>query len=244
MSCPPPPVRDALVARFWNGTALRSRGVGPTVLVGQVDVSPPPPRLVADWERDMATLLEPGEVEALPLARARMRWPDYRQCVAALEGWTRKLGLGELLAGQGEVALMACRGARYHHDGAQYPGAAFCNLFLGEDQGLDLHFPAAGLRMPLVRGTSVVFDTCQPHAVIRRGSAGFDAAHFGPGQAGGLVFLTWELPIDDSGLAQALGVDFDTDPGTAQGGEEDEQLWWNGQPAEVCPASGRWRTPD
>ena len=64
-----------------------------------------------------------------------------------------------------ELALMACRGARYHHDGAQYGGAAFANLFLSEDRGLDLHLPLTGQRIPLTRGTAVGFDTGQPHAV-------------------------------------------------------------------------------
>ncbi len=77
-----------------------------------------------------------------------------------------------------DIALIACRGARYHHDGEQYGGLAFCNLFLSEDKGLDVHFPALDLRIPLRRGTVMIFDTCQPHGVIRRGSYGFDLADF------------------------------------------------------------------
>jgi hypothetical protein len=38
--------------------------------------------------------------------------------------WTHSLGLQSLLS-ESEVALMACRGARYHHDSAQYGGMAF-----------------------------------------------------------------------------------------------------------------------
>ncbi|MES2183424.1 MAG: hypothetical protein V4505_02660 [Pseudomonadota bacterium] len=237
---PPHSAEDLLVSCFWSGDALRSRSVGHTVLTGTVDVPAPPARLVADWERDIASRpdMEPGDVEQLPLARARMRWPDYRQCVQAAAGWTHALGLGELLASS-DVALMACRGARYHHDGAQYGGAAFCNLFLSDDKGLDLHFPATGQRFPLVRGTVVVFDTCQPHAVIVRGSGGFDAAGFAPGRDCSLVFLTWELPIENANVAGALEIAFDTDPMTAARLEE-EQLWRNGAAARVYPDSGRW----
>jgi hypothetical protein len=242
MSAPPPSprVKNRLASYFRSGDVMRSRSVSDVVLLGTVDVPAPPARLVADWEREISLHLElaPGDVEALPLTRARARWPDYRHCVQAVSGWTQTLGLQEALASS-EAALMACRGARYHHDGAQYGGAAFCNLFLSEDKGLDLHFPATGHRIPLSRGTAVVFDTGQPHAVIERRGPGFDAADFPAGRDCSLVFLTWELPIENTAVATALGVNFDTDPEAALL-LKDEQVWLNGAPASVCPASGRW----
>ncbi|MDO8374989.1 MAG: hypothetical protein Q7T39_23915 [Polaromonas sp.] len=241
---PLPRVRDRLVSYFRSGDAIRSRSVSNVVLSATVDVPAPPARLVADWEREISLHLElePGDVEALPMVRARARWPDYRRCVQAVSDWTQTLGLHEALASS-DVALMACRGARYHHDGAQYGGAAFCNLFLSEDRGLDLHFPATGHRIPLRRGTVVVFDTGQPHAVIKRHGSGFDAADFPPGQDCSLVFLTWELPIENAAVGQALGISFDIDPSTALLLDE-EQVWLNGAPASVCPASGRWSRAD
>ncbi len=237
-------MRDRLVSYFRSGDVMRSRSVSDVVLSGTVDVPASPARLVADWEREISLHLElePGDVEALPLVRARARWPDYRRCVQAVSDWTHTLGLQVELAAC-DVALMACRGARYHHDGAQYGYAAFCNLFLGEDRGLDLHFPATGLRIPLRRGTVVVFDTGQPHAVIKRHGSGFDAADFPPGQDCSLVFLTWELPIENAAVGQALGISFDIDPSTALL-PGDEQVWLNGAPASVCPASGRWSRAD
>jgi hypothetical protein len=182
------------------------------VLIGTVDIPTPPARLLADWEREMAQQLnlEPGDVEALPLARARMRWPDYQVCLQAAEDWTCTLGLHDVLR-DSEIALMACRGARYHHDAEQYGDSAFCNLFLSEDKGLDLHFPGIGLRIPLGNGTAVVFDTAQPHAVIPRGAGdgdGFHASDFPPGLDCSQVFLTWELPIDNARVARALGISF------------------------------------
>jgi hypothetical protein len=233
-------MRNVLASYYWSGDAIRSRSVSAVVHTGTVDVPAPPARLVADWERDISVLLDlaPGEVEALPLARARMRWPDYRHCVQAVADWTRSLGLLEVLASS-DVALMVCRGAKYHHDGARYGGAAFCNLFLSEDRGLDLHFPAAGLRIPLVRGTVVIFDTAQPHAVIQRHSKGFDVADFPPEQACTQVFLSWELPIEDVHVSRALQIAFDIAPSTALRLEE-EQVWLDGARAEVCPATGRW----
>lgn len=209
---PPPAEHGPSIVRFRSGEALHSRSVGDVVLVGTVDVPMPPARLTADWEREVSSVLvlEPGDVEPLPLPRARLRWPDYRQCVQAMADWTRALGLSEVLASS-EVALMACRGAKYHHDAVQYGGAAFCNLFMSEDKGLDLLFPQAGLRIPLARGTAVVFDTGQPHAVVRRGCSAFNAADFANGVDGTVVFLSWELPIEDAHVARALGVVFDGD---------------------------------
>ena len=246
MSPLPPPhrVRDLLASYFWSGDALRSRRVSDVVLTGTVDVPAPPARLMADWQREISLRLglEPGDVEPLPLARARMRWPDYRHCVQAVSDWTRTLGLEEVLASS-DVALMACRGAKYHHDGAQYGGAAFCNLFLSEDKGLDLHFPSAGHRIPLARGTAVIFDTGQPHAVIKRHSGGFDAADFTPDPDCTQLFLSWELPIENAHVERALRIDFDIDPSTASQLDE-EQVWLNGAPARVCLDSGRWCRAD
>ncbi len=209
------------VVCFRSGEALRSRGVGDRVLAATLDVPPPPARLVADWQRDVDEQLglEPGDVEPLSLPRARTRWPDYRRCVQAMADWSASLGLRGLLQ-DSELALMACRGARVHHDGEQYGHAAFCNLFLGEDRGLDLHFPAIDLRIPLVRGSAVIFDTGQPHAVIDRARGSFDPADFDASRDRTLVFLSWELPIAHAALAEALGVVFDVDPAAAASKDE------------------------
>ena len=233
-------LRDFAVSFFWHGDVIRSRSVSDVVLSGTVDMPAPSARLMADWQRDILfqLQLEPGDVEPLSLARARMRWPDYHLCVEAVADWTRTLGLAEVL-GSSEVALMACRGARYHHDGAQYGGMAFLNLFVSEDRGLDLHFSGTGHRIPLTRGTVVIFDTGQPHAVIERGSAGFDVADFLPDRDCTQVFLTWELPIEDIQVGRALQITFDVDPAAALL-LEDEQVWVNGARASVCPDSGRW----
>lgn len=231
---------DTLSCYYLRDDAIRSRSVSGLTLSGAVDIPALPARLVADWQRDIHVQLglEPGDVEELPLARARTRWPDYRRCVQAVSDWTHTVGLPGVLAGN-DVALMVCRGARYHHDGAQYGGSAFCNLFLSEDKGLDLHFPSTGHRIALRRGTAVVFDTGQPHAVIPRNGSSFDAADFPPELDCTLAFLTWEIPIEHASVTQALQISFDTDPSTARL-LDDGQVWLNGARATVCPQSGRW----
>jgi hypothetical protein len=237
-------VRNFPVSYYRSEDVMRSRSVGGAVFAGAVDVPAPTARLVADWNREITSrlCLEAGDVEELSLARARARWPDYGRCVQAMADWTRTLGLQEVLASC-DVALMACRGARYHHDGAQYGGMAFCNLFLSEDKGLDLHFPATGQRIPLSRGTVVLFDTCQPHAVIERHSEGFNPDNFSTAHDCNQVFLSWELPIEDALVGHVLGVAFDLDPSTALL-LDDAQVWLNGTRANLCPDSGQWLHAD
>lgn len=266
----PPSPTDRLTSWFWSGDTLRSRRVSNIVLSGKVDVPEPPPRLRADWAREISSRMDlgPGDVEAMPLARTRTRWPEYARCVQAVLAWIDGLGLpGGLADADADVALMACRGARYHHDGEQYGSAAFCNLFLGEDNDQEVHFPNLGLRIPLTRGTVLLFDTCQPHGVIRRGAAGFDAEDFAPGPDVAQtahsthpalrtditrvtqVFLTWELPIEDAAVLRrldiALDIALDTEPPHMPQPDQ-EQLWLNGERVTVCPESGRFRpgTPD
>lgn len=229
---------------FWSGDAIRSRSVSQFVLSASLDVPQPPARLLADWAREISRhmTLDAGDVEVMPIARARARWPEYSHCVRAVADWTSQLGLPGLLA-TSDVALMVCRGARYHHDGEQYGGAAFCNLFLSDDKGQDVHFPSLDLRIPLRRGTALVFDTCQPHGVIRRGSNGFDEADFAGEQDRTQLFLTWELPIEAIPVAQALNVAFDIDPSTAKAVSE-EQVWLHGERVSVRHDSGQWNRAD
>lgn len=219
---------------------MRSRNVSDVILSGRVDIPAPPARLAADWQREFASqpALEPGDVAPMPLARARTRWPDYRLCVRAVTDWLQACGL-HLLPNACDVALMACRGAMYHHDGAQYGHVAFCNLFLSKDRGQDLHFPFTGHRIALTRGTVVVFDTAQPHGVIARHSRGFDAADFAPGTGDIQMFLTWELPIAHPAVRHVLQVHDLTAAGGAQLPHE-EQVLLNGAAAHLCPDSGRW----
>ena len=232
--------RHMITSHFWSGDILRSRSVSDFVLSTKVNVPAPAARLTADWNNEIALRmgLQPGDVEPLPLARARMRWPDYNCCIQAALDWARTLNLHDVLA-TSDIALMACVGAKYHHDGAHYGGKAFCNLFLSEDRGLDLHFPHTGHRIPLSRGAMVIFDTGQPHAVIQRESSGFNASNFRSDQDWNQVFLSWELPIEHPNVAKALDISFDTSPQTSELLAE-EQVWRNGANVHVCPNSGAW----
>lgn len=228
-----------LTAYYRDDATLRSRSVGATVLSGRLDVPAPTAHLQADWCREIVRLgLEHGDVEPLSLPRARTRWPDYRLCLQAMTDWMATLDMAASFASS-EVALMACIGTRYHHDAKHYGAVAFCNLFLGAEQALDLHFPALKLRIPLELGSTVVFDTGQPHAVIVRDSDRDTHAVVATVRDFTQMFLTWELPINNPDVARGLGVCFDTDP-TGASQQRDEGVWVNGMSALVCPDSGHW----
>jgi hypothetical protein len=234
-------MRHSTIAYYASGDTLRSRCLGGIVRTGVIDIPAPLPRALADWQREASAqlALEAGDVDVMPLARTQARWPEYKRCVEAMAGWMDALGVLGVLA-DSDMSLMACRGARYHHDADQYGDMAFCNLFLSDDRGLDVHFPATGQRIPLTRGTALLFDTGQPHGVIRRGSSGFRVDDFPTDRDCLQVFLTWELPVEHAKVARALDVVFDIDaPGSQR--LDRAQVRVDGAAAEVCPASGRWR---
>jgi len=231
---------DVLTARFHNGERLYCRTVSAVLLADVLDIPPPPARLHADWRREITQQmdLQPGDIDTLPLGRTRLRWPQLQSCVAAVEQWLGALGVPDVL-GSAEMALMGSRGTPYHHDGAQYGGAAFCNLFLSAGSAVDFHFPAAGHRLALGPGTVVVFDTCQPHALIRRGARGFAAADFAGADQVPLVFLTWELPISHAAIAQRLGIRLEGEH-CAGAPDAPPGLLRNGALATLCPRTGEW----
>jgi hypothetical protein len=73
-----------------------------------------------------------------------------------VSNWTRTLGLPETLP-FGEVALMACCGAMYHHEAESFGGAVFCKLFLSENRGLNLNFSSLSHQIPLTKRKAMLF---------------------------------------------------------------------------------------
>jgi hypothetical protein len=215
------------------------RYVSKQVLSAHIDIPALPSRLTTDCEREIRERfqLTPGDVEALSLARARTRWPGYRIYLQAIEAWMGECGMPGLLGGS-EIALMACRGARYHHDANDYGGHAFCNLFLSEAKGLDLHFPYANKNIHLQRGSAVIFDTAQPHAVTSIASMEFSEDAFTPEKDCTLLFLTWELPITSPALASALGFNSQTVADSALQ-LVNGLLLHNNELLHLCPRTGK-----
>ena len=228
-----------LICHYRSDSGPRRRSLGRHTLSAILDLPKPTARLLADWQRECMQhlALQPGDVEVMPLARARARWNGFAACFQSVAHWMSQLGLpaAALLS---DVSLMACRGAWFHHDVDPYGAAAFCNLFLTDDKGWDLHFPSTGERMNLAYGTAVLFDPSQPHGVVRRGTGRFEASTATADEDDVQVFLSWELPIEQSDLAQALGVVLDAAPLAPSGNEP--CVRWRGAPVSPCPETGRW----
>lgn len=237
---------DALIVHFHSDQGMRRRTVSSLLPHSTLDIPTPPARLVADWAREVASLeLQHGDIEPLPLARTILRWADYPRCAEAVSAWLQTLGLPDLLPSN-DVALMACRGTPYHHDAAQYGDSVFCNLFLSDDAQMDVHFAALGQRIPLQRGTVMIFDTAQPHAAIPRGSSSFALDDFKADHDCTQVFLTWELPLDNAALKRALHIQVEAAPThtSDEATVSEPQVCLNGTPQQVCPNSGQWRNAD
>ena len=75
--------------------------------------------------------------------------------------------------------LMSTRGAQPHHDADVTPegNKLFWSLSL-QDTDTDVVFANIGQRLPQSQGTLVVFDPCQPHAVMAREQKYFMKSHF------------------------------------------------------------------
>lgn len=241
----PAPLRAAIATE----SGLRNRHVSAHVLSGRLAIPAPSAHLTADWSRDVSTLLdlEAGDVGELSLPRARSRWPDYANCLQKASQWLQAYGL-QSVPHTCEVALMACRGARFHHDTTLYGGMAFCNLFVSEDKGLDLFFPVPDIRIPLCRGSIVVFDTAQVHGVVPRQRRDFLATDFPASRDCTQVFLTWELPMDNRQVAAALQIQWDpphppNQDAAAGPADGTSRLERGGLPVGVCPRTGQWQAP-
>lgn len=224
---------------FANETAVLHRPVSLECHSAHLSIPAPPRALVADWRREILGQLglEPGDIDVMPLARTRRRWAQMPMAIDAVGKWLLALDMPDVLQ-HVEPALMGCRGTPYHHDGERYGDKVFCNLFLGPDADVDLHMPAAGVRLPVHDGTVVLFDPSQPHALVRRSSAGFATSDFADGAHQSQVFLTWELPLANAVVARSLGlpgVGVPADPARATG------IWCGDQPLCLCAATGECR---
>lgn len=260
----PPASHPPLTAHYALDGQRWRRPVSARTWSATLTLPPCPVAVLAEWTRCVQheLALAPGDVEVLPWGQTRRRWPAYRGCADAAAQALAGQGLDGLLA-DSPPTLMVCLGARYHHDAEQYGEAVFCNLFLCDEAGLDLHFPLSGQRLPLQRGTLVLFDPSQPHGVVARHSLGFEAPALSPAALAGQVFLSWELSLDHAALRDFMGTAIarddppdglpadppDDPPGplcTAPTGPAlgpGTALRWAGVPGGVCPDTGDWQGP-
>lgn len=112
-----------------------------------------------------------------PLVKAALR-PLCDQVCAAVQALDL-LAPTEVPKFHERALLMSMRGAQPHTDipRARWVDKLFWALSL-QDTDTDVLFGNLGHRIALQAGTLLVFDPCQPHAVIAREHAGFKKSHF------------------------------------------------------------------
>lgn len=114
---------------------------------------------------------------------------DLLQQDAALEAWTAGQGFAGVMD---NCSLHACAGSGFHTDADFFPDSVFCICWLSEPAGWDLYFPFLDRRVPLERGTVVLFDSAQPHGVVQDGQTAFDGGAFAGRAPGYFLSLDFE----------------------------------------------------
>jgi hypothetical protein len=94
-----------------------------------------------------------------------------------------------------------CRGAHFHTD-AHYADVLFGVWYLA-GPAVDLVFPRAGVRIPLLPGASVIFDPFEVHGVVPPGATRFDSDWAATAQRS--VFAGFELALD-AVVRDAFGI--------------------------------------
>lgn len=112
-----------------------------------------------------------------------------------------RLGNGECLSDEDAPSqVLWCTGAAFHED-AVFNSVLAVALWHGADR--DLVLPHLDVVVPMRRGTVVLFDSAQPHGLLKPGKRLFSAADFG-GEPDRSVFCTLDLPRDLAGLCSLM----------------------------------------
>lgn len=143
--------------------------------------------LPTDLCSGLTEYLQTQPCETTGLVESHMRLPAMQRsllnalCINVAEQLQRwnLLKQEDVGAMQDAALLMSMRGALPHHD--SFVDNAETNLFWAialHDTDTDVLFPNLGQRIEQTRGTLLVFDAGQPHAVIAREHDVFMKSHF------------------------------------------------------------------
>jgi hypothetical protein len=124
--------------------------------------------------------------------------------------------------------LNACEGSTFHEDSQAYADEFFCIQWLEHTDPWDLVFPVSGVRIPLSRGTTVLFDPANVHGVVARGHAAFDEESLG--DYGVQAFSSLNLKANPK-LMRLFGIAWQKD-------QDSLDLGWNERPRGVCHLTG------
>jgi hypothetical protein len=157
-----------------------------------------------------ATETAKGDVSAVPFAALREA-PLEPGLLGVLLDWLQEQGFPDL-SERVAVSVLGCRAVPFHQDLYAFGDSLFCVVWLADDCGLELVFPAEETRVPLQRGTVVVFDSGQPHGVLRAGAETYQEDAY-PGQAL-QMFVSLDIGATLPGVASRMGIrSFDTPVG-------------------------------
>jgi hypothetical protein len=156
-------------------------------------------RLACPAPRELAARAAGIDVDDIVPGRVQSagRWTDtdaHTRLAAALDGPLQP-SLRE------HFEWYVCRGAHFHTD-AHFADVLFGVWYLA-GPAVDLVFPRAGVRIPLLHGTTVIFDPFEVHGVVPPGATRFDSDWAATAQRS--VFAGFELALD-AVVNDAFGV--------------------------------------
>ncbi|WP_146039499.1 MULTISPECIES: hypothetical protein [unclassified Variovorax] len=125
--------------------------------------------------------------------------------------------------------LNACEGSTFHEDSQAYGNEFFCIQWLEHTDPWDLVFPESGIRIPLSRGSTVLFDPANVHGVVGRGCSQFDEPSLG--DYGVQAFSSLNLKSNPK-LMRLFDVAWLKDS------HDTLDLTWNEPPRRVCHLTG------
>lgn len=165
----------------------KSRTISSKIIQGHITLPPMSAEEADEWSKQIAPLGFVGKGEVANLGpNTRLVTPEGQK---AVKQWLAGQGIVHTVS-KNPASPLVCTGAQFHHDAEAYPTEVFCVVWLSDDTPWDLYFPYLDIRIPLKYGTTVLFDSAQPHGVVAHGETGFyeDDIEFGTG-----VFISQDL---------------------------------------------------
>lgn len=187
------------------------RTVGRHVVAGKIKVPATQNASSRVWRQSFSySCPDVGDIDPAPF-EVLDRAPPAPGLESRMFSWLRKnvaRNLGESVS----LNAVACRAAPFHHDVSCFAHFAFCVVWLEESCGLDLVFPHLQKRIPLEKGTIVLFDSAQVHGVVHTGRDRFLPAEYESLTA--QLFLSADIELTSSGIAGLMGIEMrSTDSG-------------------------------
>ncbi len=197
-----------VVVEICNGARGAFRTISTKVAWVQLNVRKLSDRQIEAWSESasVAGVLAPGEVNLLPFAKSMI--PST--LIGQIRKWLDSQGVHDRknIDGAGaNPSLLTCLGASFHSDALSYSDSIFVVAWLEDDAQWDLYFPQTKDRVELRFGTTIVFDSCLPHGVVKRGQTIYNYNDFsGNDSIAGMV--SFDLDVKNESVSKFMGIDF------------------------------------